>query len=197
MATLSQAGIAGIGTGILHPKHKNRWRVVFSGLGGAAGATSNVPNDLSMQVVTFTRPSLSFEEVELHRYNSKAFVAGKHTFDSCQLTVEDDVTNLSAGAIQTQLERQQRLIGATGPWLNTEATAFGYKFGMSLEQLDGNETVVENWKYEGCFIQAADYTDLDYSTGEKVIINLTVRYDHARQILIPAVTGSALGGLLQ
>lgn len=197
MATLSQAGIAGIGNGILHPKHKNRWRVIFQGLGGSAGATAGLPNDLSMQVTTFTRPSLNFEEVQLDRYNSRAFVAGKHSFDPCQLTIEDDVTNKATNAIQTQLEAQQRLIGATGPWLNTEPTAFGYKFGMLLEQLDGNETVVESWKYEGCFLQAVDYTDLDYSTGEKVMINLTVRYDHTRQVLVPAIVGSAIGGLIQ
>jgi len=197
MGTLSQVGIAGVSTGILHPKHKNRWRALFSGLGGALGANAGVPNDLSMQVVTITRPSVSFEEVTLDRYNSRAYVAGKHTFDYCQLTVEDDVTNKASYAIQTQLERQQRLIGASGPWLNTEATAFSYKFGMLLEMLDGNETVLESWKYEGCFFQAVDWTDLDYSTGEKVMINLTVRFDHARQVLIPAVTGSAIGGLVQ
>lgn len=197
MATLSQAGIAGVGNGILHPKHKNRWRVLFTGLGGNLGASAGVPNDLSLQVVTVTRPSLNFEEIQLDRYNSRSYVGGKHTFDPCQLTVEDDVTNKASNAIQTQLERQQRLIGATGPWLNSEATAFGYKFGMTLEMLDGNETVVEAWKYEGCFLQAVDWTDLDYSTGEKVTINLTVRFDHTRQVLIPAVTGSAIGGLIQ
>jgi len=197
MGTLSQVGIAGVGNGILHPKHKNRWRALFTGLGGTLGASAGVPNELSMQAVTVTRPSLSYEEVQLDRYNSRAYVAGKHTFEACNLTVEDDVTNKASNAIQTQLERQQRLIGASGPWLNTEATAFGYKFGLVVEMLDGNETVVEAWKYEGCFLSAVDWTDLDYSTGEKVIINLTIRFDHARQVLIPSVTGSAIGGLIQ
>jgi hypothetical protein len=196
MATLSQVGIAGIGNGILHPKHKNRWRALFSGLGGVLGSHAGVPNDLSLQVITATRPSMSYEEVQLDRYNSRVYVAGKHTFEPCTLTIEDDVTNRASHAIQTQLERQQRLIGATGPWLNTEATAFTYKFGMTLEMLDGNEAVVESWKYEGCFLQSVDWGDLDYSTGEKMTINLTMRYDHARQILIPAVTGSAIGGLI-
>lgn len=197
MATLSQVGIAGVGNGVLHPKQKNRWRAIFVGLGGTLGASSSVPNDLSLQVVSFTRPSLSYEEVQMDRYNSRVYVAGKHQFEPCTLTVEDDVTNRAANAIQSQLERQQRLIGATGPWLNSEATAFGYKFGMMLEMLDGNESVVEQWKYEGCFIQALDYDTADYSTGEKMMITMTVRYDHARQILVPSVTGSAIGGLVQ
>lgn len=197
MATLSQVGIAGIGNGILMPKAKNRWRAVFVGLGGTSGSTGGVGNDLSMQVVTFTRPSASYEEVPLDRYNSRIYVAGKYTFEPCQMTIEDDITNKASAAIQAQWERQQRLIGATGPWLNTEATAFTYKFGCLLEMLDGNETVTEQWKYEGCWISAVDYTDLDYATGERVTINLTMRFDHVRQNLIPAITGSAIGGLIQ
>lgn len=196
MATLSQVGIAGVGNGVLHPKAKNKWRAIFSGLGGVLGSNSGVPNDLSLQVITFTRPSVSYEEIQLDRYNSRVYVAGKHTFEPCQITVEDDVTNRAANAIQTQMEKQQRLIGATGPWLNTEATAFTYKFGMILEQMDGNEAVVEQWKYEGCFIQSSDWGDVDYTTGEKLTINLTVRFDHVRQNLISSVVGSAIGGII-
>jgi hypothetical protein len=196
MATLAQVGIAGVGNGVLQPKAKNRWRVLFTGLGGISGSTSGVPNDLSLQVITHTRPSLSFEEVQLDRYNSRVYVAGKHTFDPATLTIEDDITNRATHAIQSQLEMQQRLIGVTGPWLNTAPTAFSYKFGMQLEMLDGNEAVTESWKYEGCFLQAVNWGDLDYSTGEKVTIDLTVRFDHARQILNSVVTGSAIGGLI-
>lgn len=196
MATLSQVGIAGVGNGVLQPKAKNRWRVLFVGLGGGTSATGQAPNDLSLQVITATRPSLSYEEVQLDRYNSRVYVAGKHTFEPCTLTVEDDITNRASAAIQAQLEKQQRLIGASGQWLPPEPTAFGYKFGMLLEMTDGNEAVVEAWKYEGCFLQSVNWTDVDYSTGEKVTIDLTVRYDHARQDLMSAVTGSAVGGLI-
>ena len=196
MGTLSQVGIAGLGNGILQPKAKNRWRVLFTGLGGSAGASSGVPNDLSIQVITATRPSLSYEEIQLDRYNSRVYVAGKHTFEPTTLTVEDDITNRASHAIQTQLEMQQRLVGATGPWLNAAPTAFSYKFGMQLEMLDGNEAVVEAWKYEGCFIQNCNWGDVDYSSGEAVKIDLTIRFDHARQVLNSAVTGSAIGGLI-
>ena len=197
MATLSQSGIAGVGNGILQPKAKNRWRVVFAGLGGSTGSGTGFPNDLSLQVITCSRPNLSFEEITLDRYNTRVYVAGKHTFEPASLTVEDDVTNRATFAIQTQLEMQQRLIGATGPWLNTSATAFSYKFGMQLEMLDGNEAVVESWKYEGCYLNSVNYGDLDYTTGEKVTIDLSIRFDHARQVLNSVVTGSAIGGLIQ
>lgn len=195
MATLSQVGIAGVGNGVLQPKAKNRWRVIFNGLGGSSGASSSTPNDLSLQVITASRPSLSFEEIQLDRYNSRVYVMGKHTFEPATLTVEDDITNRATHAIQSQLEMQQRLIGASGPWLNAAPTAFSYKFAMQLEMLDGNEAVVEQWIYEGASIQAVNWGDVDYSTGEKVTIDLTIRFDHARQILQSTVTGSAIGGI--
>lgn len=191
MATLSQVGIFGVGTGILMPKLRNRWNVTFSGIGGGAIGT-----DLSMQAVTISRPSLTFDEVPIDRYNSKVFVAGKHTWDMCSLTVEDDITNLATTVIQAQLERQQRLIGASGPWLNTEATASTYKFGTVISMLDGNETVTEIWNLEGCHINQCNWTDLDYATSDAVKIDLQIRFDHARQVIVPAVTGSAIGGLI-
>jgi hypothetical protein len=196
MANLSQVGIAGIGIGILHPKQKNKWRAIFVGLGGSLGGTAGVPNDLSLQVITATRPNLSFEEVQLDRYNSRVYILGKHTFEPMTMTVEDDITNRASSAIQNQIEIQQRLIGATGPWWNSDATALSYKFGVKLEMLDGNEGVTEQWMYEGCSIQAVDYGDVDYATGEKMQISLTVRYDLARQVLVGSVTGSAIGGLV-
>lgn len=191
MATLSQAGIAGVGFGVLMPKLRNRWRIEFAGIGGGAQGTN-----ISMQAVTCTRPSLSFDEVQIDRYNSKIFVVGKHTWEMMSLTVEDDVTNLATTVIQAQLERQQRLIGASGPWLNTEATANTYKFGTIITMLGGNEEVTEQWKLEGCAINQANWNDLDYASSDAVRIDLQIRFDHARQTLINAVQGTAIGGLI-
>lgn len=191
MGTMAQSGIPGVGTGILMPRLQNRFRVQFSGIGGGAQG-----NDLSMQAVTATLPNLSFEEVQLDRYNSRAYVAGKHSWDPCTITVESDITNKAEAIIATQLESQQRLIGADGPWLNTEATASSYKFGTTISILDGNEGVVATWKLEGCYISATDFGQVDFGSSDKVMVTLTLRYDNARQELFGAVDGSAIGGLL-
>jgi hypothetical protein len=194
MATLSQFGIPGAGTGVLHPRLKNKWRVTFQDMGKLVSGF-NV-RDLTMQATTVTRPQLEFEEVAIHRYNSTAYVAGKHTWSAMNLTVEDDITGLATKVVQAQLETQQRLVGVDldGRWLNTAATGSDYKFGVKLELLDGDEGVVEAWLIEGAFIQAADFGDLDYSASEAVTIQLTLRYDHARVIESGQGYGTALGG---
>jgi hypothetical protein len=186
MAMLNNLGIPGSGVGILHPKHKNKFQVIFVGIGG-------IGTNITRQVTTVTRPQIEFEEINLHRYNSIAYVAGKQSWSACSLTLEDDMTGLASSAIQTQLEKQQRIIGAdgaNGQWLNSAPTASGYKFGTRIELLDGNETVTESWMLEGCFLQAVEYGDLDYSASEAVTINLTIRFDTARQQLNPSATGS-------
>jgi hypothetical protein len=178
MATINDIGLPEVGTGILQPKQKNRWRVTFANLGGGTNA-----QPLSIQAITVTRPSVSFEEVQLDRYNSRAFVAGKHTFEPMTLTVEDDVTSGAAKVIQEQLQRQQWLIGAEGQFLAASGEGSQYKFVTSIDMLDGNETLIEKWTMEGCWLQQVDYTDLDYSASDAVQITMTIRYDHARQDL--------------
>lgn len=176
MATINDIGIPGIGTGILQPKLKNRWRVRFVNLGGGVDS-----QPLSMQAVTVTRPVLAFEEVQLDRYNSRAWVGGKYTFEPMTITFEDDISGTASQRLQEQLQKQQWLIGAEGQWLAAAGEGSLYKFVTYLEMLDGNETIVEKWTVEGCWFQNIDYTDLDYAASEAVQITTTIRYDHARQ----------------
>ena len=194
MATLSNFGIPGVGQGILHPRLKNKFRITFQNLGQLIAGTNS--RNLSMQVTNITLPNLSFEEVVLHRYNSVAYVAGKHTWEPISVTIEDDLTGLAATAMKAQLETQQRLIGVDldGRWLNTAASGADYKFGSKIEQLDGDEGVVQTWILEGCFLQSADFGDRDYSASEAATITMNIRYDHARHIESGASYGTALGG---
>lgn len=176
MSTINDFGIPGIGTGILQPKLKNRWRVRFANLGGGVDS-----QPLSMQAITVTRPVLSFEEVQLDRYTSRAWVAGKYTFEPMTITFEDDISGSASQRIQEQLQKQQWLIGAEGQWLAASGEGSLYKFVVYLELLDGNEAIVEKWTVEGCWFQNVDYTDLDYAASDAVQITTTIRYDHARQ----------------
>jgi len=196
MATLSQMGVPQAGFGILQPKQKYRWQVTFTNLARLVPAATS--RDLTRQATVIDRPQLSFEEVPIHRYNSTAYVAGKYSWEPLALTVEDDLTGLASAAIQGQLETQQRLVGGDlpGQWLNSAATGSDYKFGMTLEQLDGDEGIVEKWLVEGCFIKSVNYGQLDSSSSDAVTIELSVRFDHARQILTGQGYGTALAGQL-
>jgi hypothetical protein len=176
MSTINDIGIPGVGSGILHPKHKNRWRVTFANMGGG---TDSQP--VSMQAITITRPKITMEKITQHRYNSVAYIAGKHSWEPSTLVLQDDVLGTATTVVQAQLQKQQWLIGAEGQWLAAAGEGSLYKFVTYLDMLDGNDQVIEKWTMEGCWLENVDYGDLDYSSGEPVQITLQVSYDHARQ----------------
>lgn len=190
MATYLDMGIPEVGTGILQPKLKNRWRITFANLGGG---TDSAP--VSMQAISFSRPNVQFQEVELHRYNSRAWIASKHNYEPMQLTIEDDVTNTASNVIQEQLQKQQWLVGAEGPWLATAATGSAYKFTAYADMLDGNEQILERWTYEGCWITTCDFGEMGYADGDAMTITMSVRFDNARQDISfnTSNLGTALG----
>ncbi len=178
MSTISDMGIPAVGSGILHPKQRNRWRITFANLGGGADS-----QPVSMQAIKVARPTVKFEKVPLHRYNSVAYIAQKHSWEPIELTIEDDVTSTASTVIQAQLQKQQWLIGAEGQWLAAAGEGSLYKFVIYLEMLDGNDQVIERWILEGCWLENTNYGDLDYSEGTAATITMSVSYDHARQVL--------------
>ena len=105
MATLSQMGIPGVGSGILHPKLKDKFRITFQNLGKLVPGVNS--RDISMQMNTTDLPKISWEKIEQHRYNSKATILGKHSWEDLNVVVEDDITGLATKAIEAQMETQQ------------------------------------------------------------------------------------------
>ena len=191
MATINDFGIPGAGAGILQPKQKHKWRVTFANLGGGADS-----QPLTVQAITITRPTITFEEVQLDRYNSRSFIAGKHTFEPMELVIEDDISGTASKVIQDQIQKQQWLIGAEGQWLASAGEGSLYKFVTNLDLLDGNDQAVERWTVEGCWFNSINYNDLDYAASDAVQISVTIRYDHARQDLVGYTQGQgvATGG---
>lgn len=194
MATLSNFGIAGGFSGHLHPSMKNKWRVTFLDMGRLVPGHNS--RNLTMQATTVNLPQLEWEQVQINRYNSTSYVAGKHSWSTTSMTIEDDISGLAKKVVTAQLETQQRLVGVDldGRWLNTAATGSDYKFGMKIEQLDGDEGVTCTWIFEGVFIASVEFGDLDFSDSSAVTMNLTLRFDHVRTIITGEGYGTALGG---
>jgi len=187
MALITDLGVDG--GGIAQPRLKHKWAITFQNMAGDA-------DPLRLNAISADRPKLQFEEIVLDRYNSKAYVAGKHVFEPVNITFEDDLNGGVTAAIQAQIELQQQIIGlGSAPRLPSAAAGQNYKFAIKMDLLDGNTTVVETWILEGAFIQNADFTDLDYAASESVKATVTFRFDHARQNVNPGgARGNATGG---
>jgi len=182
MATILNLGTPGTTPGILHPKHSHKFIVQFQNIGGAQDSQV-----LTRQCISATKPQITFNEIELHRYNSKAYIAGKHEWNPSSLILEDDVGNGAAIVIQAQLERQLTLVadGAAALGLDSAVSGGAYKFGTTILQLDGTgadsgePNFIEKWTLQGCWIQDAAYGELAAENDAALQITLNLRYDHA------------------
>lgn len=195
MATISDMGIpGGESSGILQPFYKNRWQLEFKFDGLSAGSRG-----LTSMAINAERPKVEYEEITLDRYNSRAYLQGKYTFQPISVTFEPDIGGLVHQAIVQQMERQQRLIGpSSGAFLGQARSGEAYKFALDMNMLDGdhNPTGVplEVWKLEGCAINNADFGDIDYSASETVKTTLQIRYDHAYLLPVRNFNEKATGG---
>jgi hypothetical protein len=174
METLSKFGVplgGGQGRGgLLALKIKHRFRVRVVNFGPIAGGL-----DFAQQVQSVSKPKIGHEPVEVHSYNSTAYYAGKHKWESISVTLKDDLSNNIAKMVGHQIQKQLN---------HYEQTAFAagvnYKFVTIIETMDGgNDTVVESWTLEGCFLENVEYGELEYSESGYQTITLSIRYDNA------------------
>jgi hypothetical protein len=173
MANLSSFGvpISGNDQQIMMPKLQYRFRVIMSGFG-----LGGSPREFTQNVVSVTRPSLTHDEVTIDAYNSRAFLAAKHTWEPITITLRDDMNNTVSKVVAEQLQKQLSHGTQSAP-----AAGLNYKFGILVEQLNGSDTptVIESWSLAGCFLQNANYNENNYATSDVMQITLQVRYDNA------------------
>jgi hypothetical protein len=163
--------------GLLMPKLKYRFRVTFIGFGVAQATT-----ELTKQVMDFTRPSVTFDNIDLPIYNSTIRLAGKHSWGDITCTVRDDasgnVSRLVGEQLQKQLDFMEQSSGAAG---------IDYKFNTVFEVLDGGNganapVALETWEIYGCYLQGVNYGDANYGTGtDPMTVAMTIRFDNAIQ----------------
>jgi len=174
--------------GLLMPKLQYRFRVSLENFGVSTPTT-----ELTKQVVDITRPNLSFETTTVDVYNSKVYLAGKHTWETVTLTLREDVSNNVQKLVGEQLQKQFDFFE-----MSAAASGADYKFVTRIEILDGGNgantpNTLETFELYGCCIESANYNQLSYSTSEPVTVTLALRYDNAIQTPQGSGVGTAVG----
>jgi hypothetical protein len=114
-------------------------------------------------------------------YNSKVFLAGKHTWQEVSLNLRDDVNGNVQKMVGEQLQKQFDFFEQA-----SAASGQDYKFLMRMEILDGGNgtstpNVLDTWELYGCYLTSANYGTLDYSQSAPVQVELSIQYDNAVQ----------------
>jgi len=171
--------------GLLMPKLKFRFRVTFLNLG-----VSQPTTELTKQVMDFSRPQVTFDNIDLPIYNSTIRLAGKHTWSDITCQVRDDAGGNVARLVGEQLQKQLDFLEQS-----SAASGIDYKFTTVFEVLDGGNgantpVTMETWTILGCYLQGVNYNDANYGSGtEPMTVTMTIRYDNALQTL----TGEDVG----
>jgi hypothetical protein len=162
--------------GLLMPKLQFRFRGIFDNFGAGSSTL-----ELTKQIVTFQRPQVTFEPIEVPVYNSKVYLAGRPTWTAVPVTIRDDaggnVTKVVGEQLQKQFDFMEQASASSG---------IDYKFNATIEMLDGangtvQPTVLETWALYGCFLTDVNYNELNYGNNDAVTITLSIRYDNAVQ----------------
>ena len=174
--------------GLLMPKLKYRFRAIFENLGVSTPRT-----ELTKQVMDFTRPSVSFDDITVDVYNSKLRLAGKHTWEDVTVNLRDDASGQVARLIGEQLQKQLDFME-----MASAAAGIDYKFTTKCEILDGGNgavqpTVLETWELYGCYLTSVNYNDLNYANSEVVTITMGIRFDNAVQTPLGSGVGATIG----
>jgi hypothetical protein len=177
--------------GLLMPKMKYRFRAVFENFG-----VSSDKVELTKQVSDISRPNLNFNPFTIDVYNSKVNLVGKPTWEAVTVNLRDDaggnVSKLVGEQVQKQFDFMEQASASSG---------IDYKFLLKFEMLDGGNganqpTVLETWELYGAFINTVNYGDMNYSTSEPAMIQLSVSYDNAVQTPSNTGVGTAVGRTL-
>ena len=174
--------------GLMMPKLQYRFRVSLENFGVSSPST-----ELTKQVMDVTRPNVTFEQMTVDIYNSKVFLAGKHTWEPITLNLREDVSNNVQKLVGEQLQKQFDFFEQS-----SAASGADYKFVTRIEILDGGNgasvpTVLETFELYGCYLENANYNTLNYATSDVVTTTLSIRYDNAIQTPQGTGIGTAIG----
>ena len=141
----------------------------------------SITPDEATGLTDITRPNLTFDNVTLDVYNSKVYVAGKHTWETITVTLRDDVNNSVTKLVGEQIQKQFDFFEQS-----SAASGIDYKFTGRIEMLDGGNgssapNVLETFELYGAYVENVNYNSLAYNQSEPATITMQVRYDNCIQ----------------
>jgi len=174
---------------LLMPKLRYRFRVTLLGFGTEAAT------ELTKQVADVTRPTINFEEMELHVYNSRVYLAGKQQLETVTLTLRDDASGFVQRLVGQQVQKQFDFVEQA-----SARSGVDYKFTTRIEILDGGNAnlqpnILETFNLYGCFVQNVNYNELAYDSNEPATVTMAIRYDNLEQWAAGENDTSVIGGI--
>lgn len=142
------------------PKMKNRYIMEIDGI-------------QSYLVKAASRPSITFETVELDHINIKRKLQGKGNWEDIEITLYDPIVPSGAQQVMEWVRLGHESI--TG----RKGYADFYKKDIDFYMLGPVGDKIEQWKLKGAFINSANFNDVSFDSNEVADISLGLSYDYA------------------
>ena len=142
------------------PKLKNRY--IF-----------NIDGIPAYTIKTANRPSLESDEVLLEHMNVTRYIKGKSRWQPIDITLYDPIVPSASQQVMEWIRLSHESV--TG----RDGYADFYKKEVTINMLGPVGDVVEEWALKGCYIQSANFGDLDFASSDPAEITLTLKYDYA------------------
>jgi hypothetical protein len=133
----------------------------------------NIEGIPAFLVKTTGRPNITLNEVALDHINVKRYVKGKAEWQTLTVTLYDPIVPSGAQAVMEWVRLHHESV--TG----RDGYSDFYKKDITFNVLGPVGDKVEEWTLKGAFIQAATFSDMDYSATNVSDISLTLRFDYA------------------
>lgn len=158
----------------IQPKQQFKFRVRLISFGGMENSSPH-GLDITKNVVSVQRPSISFPKIDIKTYSGTMKTFNTPTLNAIRLTVRDDLESNVLFAINRQLSKQYDFVNGRHAFASSNA-----KFTLLIETLDGQELVksLDAWRLDSCFIESIDYGENNYSSGEATQITMNIEYDY-------------------
>lgn len=153
------------------PKRKNRWILKFDNV---PLANSNATEALAIDIMQASRPSVSFDPIEVHRLNERFWFASKPNFEpiNCLFYDFDKGKNSAAQILYAwSTSIYNPLTGGMG-------YAVTYKTNATLVMLGPDGTIIEVWDLFGAFPENVNYQDLTYEGTDAQQVEASIRFDY-------------------
>lgn len=134
------------------------------------------------------RPNLSFKEMEAQHLTETIYYPGKPEWKPVNLTLYE----VGRKGVDHPVLRWIKDVynPESGIW---KPSCDGFKrYQCFLEMYDGCGDLLEKWVFENIWVQSIEFGDLDMSSSEIVVCDMTLRYDRA--YVTPPNSGQGGGG---
>jgi hypothetical protein len=148
-------------------KRKFRWLLKIPGISADSSVNSLPPSKSA-------RPNLSFKEVEVKHLVETVYYPGRPEWKTINLTLFDLQKN--ENPIIAWFKNIYDVTG-NGTW--TPSGENNFKKQATLEMYNGCGDTIETWNFDNVWPQTIEFGELDMTSPDVVMIDVTLRYDRA------------------